>query len=589
MKRVLCALLILTFFSCKKDGPSTPQLSNTTVVVDKNSNSVTLTAKVISEGGSATTERGFCWSTSPKPSVSDSKVSNQYGVGEYSYTISNLQLSTTYYVRAFATNSIGTTYGNEVSFKSLSLGKVTTSNAVEITNIGAKATITIDDFGDATIKKLGAVCSTKQNATITSDSTTYSHSNSTDKSFTIAFEKLTQNTTYYIRGFVQSGAGVGYGNEVSFKTNGVPTLTSTSASAITQTGALISGDVSSDGGDLITEIGVCLSKKENPTINDLSFKASNLNANKYSVTTSGLTGNTTYYVRAYAKNKYGIGYGQQTTFLTGPVLASISTTTFNTASIYSTKASYGATITDNGGAAVTEIGIVASLKTNPTISNLVFSSTSVSNTFSIQMTGLINDTIYYAKPYVKNSVGITYGDEISFRTGYKVGIESGPAGGLIIYSKPIRTNGWRFIEAITYDLPVNSNPNATIPDYTTDFVYFVKTANISCIDNITTGEEYGDGFENTQTIIKACGIDPSIAAQYCVNLKINNFSDWYLPSTKELKAAMTLAGKLSNSLYITSTVATLNGSKIYYSINPSLFISANNSGFTGKVRPVRRF
>jgi uncharacterized protein YcfL len=57
MKRVAIFLCFLVFISCKKDSPSTPQLSSTTVLVDKSNNSATLTAKVISESGSATKER----------------------------------------------------------------------------------------------------------------------------------------------------------------------------------------------------------------------------------------------------------------------------------------------------------------------------------------------------------------------------------------------------------------------------------------------------------------------------------------------------------------------------------------------------
>jgi hypothetical protein len=584
MKRVAIFLCFLFFISCKKDGPSTPQLSSTTVSVDKNNNSVTITAKVINEGGSATKERGFCWGTSPNPSVSDAKVSNQYGIGEYSYTLSNLQLSTTYYVRAFATNAIGTSYGNEVSFKSLSLGKVTTSNALEITNIGAKTMITIDDFGDAIIKKIGAVCSIKQNATITSDSTTFSNSNNTDKTFNISLDKLKQNTIYYVRGFVQSGAGVGYGNEVSFKTNGVPTLTANSASAITQTSALLSGDVNSDGGDFIFEIGVCLSKSQNPTINDLVFKSSNLNMNKYSVSATGLAGNTTYYVRGYAKNKYGINYGPETSFLSGPVLASISSTTFSNESIYSNKATYGATITNNGGASVIETGIVASFKTNPTISNLVFNSGNISNTFSVQMTGLINDTIYYAKPYVKNSVGITYGEEISFRTGYRAGVEFGPAGGVIIYSKPIRTDGWRFIEASLIDV--------------TDTVFLVRSSNVQCFNALVTGLDYGDGFLNTINLLSNCGNDALSAAESTSKFISGGFDDWYIPSRKEMMAIASLDvywTKMKTGYFYLSSSVVLNpsSSNFYYS-----YVKSGGSNYTeykeyfgvmSKVKPVRRF
>jgi hypothetical protein len=592
MKRFnLMFVICLFFISCKKDGPSAPQLNTLSAVVDKTNNSVLMTGSVTNEGGSAVKERGFCWSTSPSPSISDAHASNAYGIGQYTYQLTNLALSTTYYVRAYATNSIGTSYGNEISFKSLTLGKVTTSAPTDITNISAKSTITIDDFGDATILKIGAICSTKQNALLVNDSTAYFNANNTDKNFSITFNNLQQNTLYYIRGFVQSGAGVGYGNEVTFTTNGVPTLTSTSATSITQTSALISGNLTNNGGDLITEIGVCLSKNQNPTVNDMIFKSTNLNMNMFSANSSGLVGNTLYYVRAYAKNKYGIGYGPQSSFKSAPVLATISTSTFNPASIYSTKASYGATITDDGGAAVIEIGLVASLKSNPTISNTVFSSNSISNTFSIQMTGLTNDTIYYVKPYVKNSVGITYGNEVSFRTGYKVGVENGPAGGIVIYAKPIKTNGWRWIEAAPTDVK--------------DSVFMVRNSNYSCLNGLSNslGLDYGDGLNNSTILINNCGNESLAAAQSATNYTYNNFTDWYLPSRNEMLAMCNILGLgspitlKSGWIYFSSSLGLLSdGSTFYYSYNIPINTASgyygetkSTNGFWGKVRAVRKF
>lgn len=77
---------------------------------------------VVSDGGSPVTERGVCWSTSHNPSLGDNRVSAGTGLGSFTARISNLLPSTTYYVRAYATNAAGTAYGNEISFTTLHEG-----------------------------------------------------------------------------------------------------------------------------------------------------------------------------------------------------------------------------------------------------------------------------------------------------------------------------------------------------------------------------------------------------------------------------------------------------------------------------------
>jgi hypothetical protein len=77
---------------------------------------------ITSDGGSNVTARGVCWSKSPNPTIADSKTIDGQGLGIYSSSITGLELYTMYYVRAYATNSVGTSYGNEISFRTLSLG-----------------------------------------------------------------------------------------------------------------------------------------------------------------------------------------------------------------------------------------------------------------------------------------------------------------------------------------------------------------------------------------------------------------------------------------------------------------------------------
>lgn len=72
---------------------------------------------VISDGGWAITSKGVCWSTISNPTISDNKTIDGNGIGEFSSSISGLLPNTTYFVKAYATNSSGTFYGNEISFK----------------------------------------------------------------------------------------------------------------------------------------------------------------------------------------------------------------------------------------------------------------------------------------------------------------------------------------------------------------------------------------------------------------------------------------------------------------------------------------
>ena len=73
-------------------------------------------AEVLDEGGASVTERGVCLSVLPNPTIADTILSNGTGLGAYSCTMSNLMPQTTYYVRAYAINSGGVAYGNELSF-----------------------------------------------------------------------------------------------------------------------------------------------------------------------------------------------------------------------------------------------------------------------------------------------------------------------------------------------------------------------------------------------------------------------------------------------------------------------------------------
>ena len=78
--------------------------------------SATCGGNVTDDGGFTVAARGVCWSTSPNPTINDSHTTDGAGIGAFTSSLSNLSDYTTYYVRAYATNSKGTRYGNQVMF-----------------------------------------------------------------------------------------------------------------------------------------------------------------------------------------------------------------------------------------------------------------------------------------------------------------------------------------------------------------------------------------------------------------------------------------------------------------------------------------
>ncbi|MFC2138520.1 FISUMP domain-containing protein, partial [Bacteroidota bacterium] len=86
---------------------NTPELCGTLVTVGGN---------ITNDGGFNISARGICWSTISNPTINDNIINSDDGIGIFSNIITNLQSLTTYYIKAYATNDAGTTYGNELSF-----------------------------------------------------------------------------------------------------------------------------------------------------------------------------------------------------------------------------------------------------------------------------------------------------------------------------------------------------------------------------------------------------------------------------------------------------------------------------------------
>ncbi len=163
------------------------------------------------------TSLGVCWSTSPNPTINDNKTTDGTGLGSFTSQITGLIDNTTYYVRAYATNSHDTAYGEERTFTTVvgTLPNVSTNDVTSITGDGAVCGGNVTSDGNLTETSCGVCWSTSPNPTINGNKTT----NGTGSgSFTSNITGLTENTTYYVRAYATNSKGTAYGEEKSFTT-----------------------------------------------------------------------------------------------------------------------------------------------------------------------------------------------------------------------------------------------------------------------------------------------------------------------------------------------------------------------------------
>jgi len=369
--------------------PAIIPVVTTGAVTDITSYTAVCAATVTYNGGATVTEQGICWSnTTSNPTVADNKATGS------SLTLSGLSFNTVYYVRAYAVNSAGTAYGELRSFRTLPIAPVVTTGVVNITATSAVCTATVTNNGGAAVTEQGICWSTTDNPTTADSKATGSN---------VTLNGLSPNTIYYARAYAVNSAGTGYGEVKNFQTPAIiPVVTTGAVTDITSYTAVCTATVTNNGGATITEQGICWSNTtSNPTVADNKATGS-------SVTLSGLSFNTTYYVRAYAVNSAGTGYGELRSFQTLPIAPVV--TTGEVTDITYNAAKCTATVSHNGGASVTEQGICWSTTDNPTTAD------SKATGSNVTLGDLSFNTTYYVRAYAVNSVETGYGEVKSFRT-----------------------------------------------------------------------------------------------------------------------------------------------------------------------------
>ena len=364
--------------------------TNTPINITSNS---AICGGAISDGGSSeVTSRGICWNTTgTTPTIADEHMEIGSGVGYFATDMTNLESSTTYYVRAYATNSSGTAYGNMVSF--------TTASGHEYADLGLSVKWATTNLGADTPEGVGdfyAWGETTPGTDFTQDNYTYLDNPG-------------------VLPATADAATVSWGDQWRLPTEDEiqELIRSCTWTWTTQNGA--SGYLVSNNGSSIflPATGVMMNTEVQET-DYLVYWTSSIDVDN--------TGKATL-LMGYEQDKMGITlerfygaiirpvYGERATSEVAPNVI-----TGTVSNVTTTSATCEGGVTFNGGAEVIEQGICWSIYRNPTIDDSHQAGSLVESTFSVDLTGLVANTTYHIRAYATNSAGTSYGSDKTFTT-----------------------------------------------------------------------------------------------------------------------------------------------------------------------------
>ena len=405
-------------------------------------NSASGSGKLMDNGGSPISARGVqLWTGTTPPSPPTGLYPSTDATDFFTVNLTSLSPNTTYYARAYATNSTGTGFGATVEFKTLKntpdMGSGPLTVTTDINSVGqivVTASYTMPSgttfgTGSGEVQGYGFVWSTDDDPELYADHTIAGVLSSGTTTFTAQYVGAREGIAAYVRAYAtyEESAVTSTSDPTNYSItkpkqfftpylNGDPVVRAINISNITQTSATITCKIYSgyNYGGATTVYGVHWE-------NDNSYHSStdyNPADSTYTVTLTDLTVNTTYYLKAYATNdggttySYGNGYNFTTLPISLPhvVITSIS-------DIDKTSAKINCEVTDGGGT-ITDWGVKYSTHSNMADSTVISQPTISNNTFYGNLTGLSSHTTYYVRAFATNSAGTHTSPKVTFSTDY---------------------------------------------------------------------------------------------------------------------------------------------------------------------------
>lgn len=419
---------------CLKDEQTleTPPTVTTLSVTNITSNSATGGGNVTVEGTSAVTARGVCWSITQNPTTSNDKTTDGRGTGIFTSSITGLSANTTYYVRAYATNSAGTSYGSEISF-------TTTSESPSAVPCPGTPTVTYAGKNYNTVL-IGTQCWLKENLDVGTmiqgnlDQTNngviekYCYDNNPDNCaiygglYQWAEVVQYQNgATNYLRanppfsGYVQGICPPGWHVPTRPEFEILKGAVNNNSNTLKEVGQ---GSGSGAGTNTSGFSALFAGKR------DYGVYFGRLNLDAYFWSLTELDNNTAHQMLLlstnsdidifshYETNGFSVRcIKDEQAIETNPTVSTSSVT-----NITSSSATSGGNVTSQGSSSVSARGVCYSTTLNPTTSDSKTSDGTGTGSFISSISGLKPNTTYYVRAYAVNNSGTSYGNQLTFST-----------------------------------------------------------------------------------------------------------------------------------------------------------------------------
>ena len=381
--------------------------------------SIIFQAEVTHAGGVPVERYGVCWGTTSNPVIEsgDTSVCGS-GTGEFTAIAKNLKPNTLYYIRPYATNSVGTSYGDEFQ-KNTTKGLGVMQTFVIDSLIRAESAVVggnILDPGEGEILERGVYLT--QKGTKITDTIPFTMEADSFYQRVTGLERL---ASYEVEAYLVNTFGTITGGVLSFTTtDGMPLVAEPDTVDISFTSATFSSKLLESGDSLITALGFCYGTEPNPTLEN-DFVTAELQADStFSASLPDIVQQTRYYVRAFATNSYGTFYsdGSGATFVLKDQKPTVETEEPQVG--IGGNVAFSGTILAEGMSPVTEAGFLWSTEEEPTLETPKSSHRNLfeegATEYAMTLGNMRGGTTYYVRLYAKNEYGTSYGEVKAFET-----------------------------------------------------------------------------------------------------------------------------------------------------------------------------